>query len=180
VKSFVRCLAHDGTLKSCVPLVPKSARSFCLVLKFLKFSLYLVLNENIQCGDLEAPGCLPYPVVLPSMWSKDHLRKIISNTVISKLWGICRTQSCDPPHGREIICGLKVSKLLNLIAYSLACLLTCTNWVLCCIFECLTNHASRIIVAHLEMISILFRYTYLAWDQSPLCLRWLCSNCYIA
>jgi hypothetical protein len=51
----------------------------------------------------------------------------MSNTVIWKLQGICRTQSCNPLCGLEIIYGLKMSKLLNLIAYSLACLLTCTN-----------------------------------------------------
>jgi hypothetical protein len=33
------------------------------VLKLLKFSLYLVLNEQFQYSDLEAPGCLPYLVV---------------------------------------------------------------------------------------------------------------------
>jgi hypothetical protein len=48
-----------------------------------------------------------------------------------------------------------MSKLLNLIAYSLACLLTCTC-------EYLVKHASRIIVAHLEMISTLFIYACLA------------------
>jgi hypothetical protein len=26
-----------------------------------------------------------------------------SNTVISKLWGICHTQSCDPPRGLVVI-----------------------------------------------------------------------------
>jgi hypothetical protein len=41
----------------------KSARSFCLVLKPLKISLYLVLNEKFQYDDLEAPGCLSYPVI---------------------------------------------------------------------------------------------------------------------
>jgi hypothetical protein len=84
---------------SCV----KSACSCCLVLKLLKFSLYLVLNKKFHYGDLEAPGCLPYPFVRPSTRSRDHLRKIMSNTVILKLWGVCRTQSCDPPRGLEII-----------------------------------------------------------------------------
>jgi hypothetical protein len=45
-----------------------------------------------------------------------------------------------------------MSKLLNLIAYSLACLLTCTNWILSCICEHLANHASRIFVALFEMV----------------------------
>jgi hypothetical protein len=38
------------------------------VLKLLKFSLYHVLNEKFQYGDLEAPWRLLYPVVRPSMW----------------------------------------------------------------------------------------------------------------
>jgi hypothetical protein len=60
-----------------------------------------------------------------------------------------------------------MSKLLNVIAYSLACLLTCTNWALSCTCEHLAKNASQIIVAHLEMISILFMHAYLAWDWSP-------------
>jgi hypothetical protein len=40
----------------------KSARSYYFVLKLLKFSLYLVLNKKFQYGDLEALGCLSYPV----------------------------------------------------------------------------------------------------------------------
>jgi hypothetical protein len=44
-----------------------------------------------------------------------------------------------------------MSKSLNLIAYSLACLLTCTNLVLSCICEHLAKHASRIIVALFEI-----------------------------
>jgi hypothetical protein len=145
----------------------KSARSYCLVLKLLKFSSYLVLNEKFQCGDLEAPGCLPYPVVWSSTWSRDHLRKIMFNTVILKLRGVYRTQSCDPQRGLEIIWGFKMSKLLNLIAYSLTCLLTNTNWALSCICERLTKHTSWNIVAHFEMISILFIHACLAWDWSP-------------
>jgi hypothetical protein len=74
VKSFVKCLAHDGTLKRCASSA-KSARSCCLVLKLLKFSLYLMLNEKFQYSGLKALGCLPYPVMRPSMWSRDHLRK---------------------------------------------------------------------------------------------------------
>jgi hypothetical protein len=147
------------------------------VLKHLKFSLYHVLNEKFQYGDLKALGCLPYPVVRPSVQSRDHLRKIMSNTVILKLWGVCRTQSCHHPCGLEIIWGLKTSKFLNLIAYSLECLLTCTNWALSCICERLAKHSFQIIVAHLEMISILFIYACLR--SKSLCLWWLCSNWYI-
>jgi hypothetical protein len=145
----------------------KSACSCCLVLKVLKFSLYLVLNVKFQYDDLVAAGCLPYPVVRPSIWSRDHLRKIMSNTMILKLRGVCHTQLYNPSLSLEIIWGLKMSKLLNLIAYSLACLLTFTNWALSCICDCLAKNASQIIVAHVEMISILFIYACLAWDRSP-------------
>jgi hypothetical protein len=145
----------------------KSARSCCLVLKHLKFSLYLMLNEKFQYGDLEALGCLPYPVVRPSARSRGHLRKIMSNPVISKLWGVCRTQSCDPPRSLEVIWGLIMRKLLNLIAYSLAYLPICTKWVLSCICERLAKHASQIIVAHLGMISVLFIYACIVWERSP-------------
>jgi hypothetical protein len=137
---------------SCV----KSACSCCLVLKHLKFSLYLVLNEKFQYSDIEALGCLLYTVVWPFARSRDHLRKIMSNMVILKLRGVCRTQSCDPPRDLEIIWGFKMSKLLNVIAYWLACLLTCTNWAISCICDHLAKHTSQIIVAYLEMVSILF------------------------
>jgi hypothetical protein len=54
-----------------------------------------------------------------------------------------------------------MSKLLNLTAYALACLLTCINLALSCICERLAKHASQIIVAHIEMIFILFIYACL-------------------
>jgi hypothetical protein len=69
----------------------KSARSYYLVLKLLKFSLYLVLNEKFLYGDLEAPRYLSYLVVRPSAQSRDHLRKIMSNLVILKLRDIYYT-----------------------------------------------------------------------------------------
>jgi hypothetical protein len=90
-----------------------------------------------------------------------------SNMMISKLRGVCRTQSCDPPHSLEITWGLKMSKLLNLIAYSLACLLTCTNWVLSCICERLAKHMSRIFVALVEMMSSECIYACFGWYMSP-------------
>jgi hypothetical protein len=126
-----------------------------------------VLNEKFQYGYLEAPGCLPYPVGRPSAQFRDHLRKTISNRVILKLLSVCHTQSCDPPHGQEIIWWFKMRKLLNLIASSFAYLLTCTNWALSCICQHLAKHTSQIIVAHLEMISILIIYACLAWDWNP-------------
>jgi hypothetical protein len=39
---------------------------------------------------------------------------IDSNILILKLWGVCRTQSCDPLHSLDVICGISntvVSKL---------------------------------------------------------------------
>jgi hypothetical protein len=105
--------------------------------------------------------------VWPSVQSRDHLRITTSNRVILKLLGVCRTKSCDTPHGLGINWGFKMCKLLNLIIYSLACLLTCTNWALSCTCEHLAKHTYQIIIAHLEMISILFIYACLAWDQSP-------------
>jgi hypothetical protein len=45
-----------------------------------------------------------------------------------------------------------MSKLLNSIAYSIACLLTCINLVLSCICECLVKHTSQIFIALFEMM----------------------------
>jgi hypothetical protein len=87
--------------------------------------------------------------------------------VILKLRDVCHTLSCNSQRGLEIIWRRKMSKLLNLIAYSLACLLTCTIRALSCVCECLAKHASQIFVGHLEMISILFMHVCLAWDRSP-------------
>jgi hypothetical protein len=56
-----------------------------------------------------------------------------------------------------------MSKLLNLIAYTFAYLLTYTNIALSCICERLAKHASQIIVAHFEMISI-FLYMLILLD----------------
>jgi hypothetical protein len=80
----------------------KSARSCCLVLKLLKFSLYLVLNKKFQYDNLDAPRCLPYLVARPSAHFRDYLRKIMSHMVILKLRGVYHTQSCDHLHGLEI------------------------------------------------------------------------------
>jgi hypothetical protein len=55
---------------------------------------------------------------------------------------------------------------VDLIAYSLACLLTCTNWVLRCICERLAKHVCRIFVALLEMMPSEFIYACLAYDRS--------------
>jgi hypothetical protein len=62
-KIISKCLAHDGTLERCVPLVPKVHTLFVMCLNLLKFSLYFVLYDIFQYSDLEALGCLPYPVV---------------------------------------------------------------------------------------------------------------------
>jgi hypothetical protein len=50
---------------------------------------------------------------------------------------------------------------VNLIAYSLACLLTYINWVLSCICQHLVKHMSRIFVALFEMMPIEFIYACL-------------------
>jgi hypothetical protein len=76
VKSFAKCLAHDGTLKRCVPLMPKVHTLLSCAYTCLKFSLYLVLYDRLQYSDLKGPGCLSYPVVPPSTWSRDHLRNV--------------------------------------------------------------------------------------------------------
>jgi hypothetical protein len=51
---------------------------------------------------------------------------------------------------------------VNLIAYSPACLLTFTNWVLSCICEHLVKHVSRIFVALFEMMPSEFIYACLS------------------
>jgi hypothetical protein len=63
VGPFAKYLAYDETLKRCVPLVPKVHALLSCALTYLKFSLYLVLNDKFQYSDLKAPGCLPYPVM---------------------------------------------------------------------------------------------------------------------
>jgi hypothetical protein len=40
------------------------------------------------------------------------------NMVISKLWGVCRTQSCDPPRGLEIIFRMSNTVELPMFASS--------------------------------------------------------------
>jgi hypothetical protein len=123
----------------------------CLMLKTcLKFSLYYVLNENSNMMILKfwsvcrSQSC-DLSRGLEIIWG-------ISNTVISKLRGVSRTQSYNSQRGLEIIWGLKMNTLLNLVAYSLTCLLTCTNWVLSCICERLVKYASWISIALFEMM----------------------------
>jgi hypothetical protein len=77
VKSFAKCLAHDGTLERYVPLVPQRHTLLSRVLNLpKKFSLYSVLNDRFQYSDLEAPGCLPYLIVWPSARSRGHLMNV--------------------------------------------------------------------------------------------------------
>jgi hypothetical protein len=140
-------------LWSGVCLLCQKCMLFYLVLKScLKFSLYSVLNENSSMmisklwGVCHTQSCDP-PRGLDVIWG-------MSNTIFLKLRGVCPTQSCDPPRGLEITWGLKMSKLLNLIFYSLAYLLTYTKWVLSCICERLAKHASRISVALFEMMLV--------------------------
>jgi hypothetical protein len=64
-----------------------------------------------------------------------------------------------------------MSKLLNLIAYSLVLLLTCTNLVLSCICEHLAKHVSRIFVALFEMM-LASLYMIVLVEIGVLCLWW--------
>ena len=75
VKSFAKCLAHDGTLERCVPLVPQRHTLLSRALNLPKIQ-FMVLNDRFQYSDLEAPGCLPYPVVRPSARFRGHLRNV--------------------------------------------------------------------------------------------------------
>jgi hypothetical protein len=146
----------------------------CLVLKTcLKFNLYYVLHENSNMiilklwGVCRTQSC-DHPRGLEIIWG-------ISNMVISKLRGLCLDiQSCDPPHGLEITWGLKMSKLLNLITFSLACLLTCTNWVLSYICECLVKHTSWIFVALTEMMLVSLYMLVLVEIGVFMLLWWTC------
>jgi hypothetical protein len=139
----------EGVCDSCA----KSAHSFVLCLKLTYNSvciLCLMIDSNMVISKLRGvyrtQSCDP-PHNLDVIWG-------MSNTVISKLRSVCRTQSPDPPWDLEITWGLKMCKLLNLIAYSLACLLTCTNWVFSCICERLEKHASQIFIALFEMMLV--------------------------
>jgi hypothetical protein len=62
VKSFAKCLAHDGTLERSVPLVPQRHTLLSRALN-LSTILFVVLNDRFLYSDLQAPGCLPYPVM---------------------------------------------------------------------------------------------------------------------
>jgi hypothetical protein len=104
----------------------KSARSFVLCKTCLKFSLYYVLNDRFQYSDLEAPVCLPYPVVRPSARFRGHLRNVQYDD-LEALGCLSYPVVRPSARSRDHLRRLKMSKLLNLIAYSLACLLTCTN-----------------------------------------------------
>jgi hypothetical protein len=75
VKSFAKCLAHDGTLERCVPLVPQRHTLLSRALNLPKIQ-FVVLNDRFQYSDFKAPGCLSYPVMRSSAWSRGHLRNI--------------------------------------------------------------------------------------------------------
>jgi hypothetical protein len=75
VKSFTKCLAHGGTLERCVSLVPQMHTLLSRALNLSKIQ-FVVLNDKFQHSDLEAPGCLSYPVVRPSARSRGHLRNV--------------------------------------------------------------------------------------------------------
>jgi hypothetical protein len=58
-----------------VPLVPQSHSHLSRALNLSKIQ-FVVLNERFQYSDLEAPGCLPYPVMRLSARSRGHLRNV--------------------------------------------------------------------------------------------------------
>jgi hypothetical protein len=58
-----------------VPLVPQRHTLLSRALNFSKIQS-VVLNGRIQYSDLEAPGCLPYPVMRSSARSRGHLRNV--------------------------------------------------------------------------------------------------------
>jgi hypothetical protein len=62
VKSFAKYLAHDGTLERCAPLVPQRHALLSCALNLPKIQ-FIVRNNRFQYSDLEAPGCLSYPVM---------------------------------------------------------------------------------------------------------------------
>jgi hypothetical protein len=75
VKSFAKYLAHDGTLERCVPLVSQMHTLLSHALNLPKIQ-FVVLNDRFQYSDLEALGCLQYPVMRPSKRSRCHLRNV--------------------------------------------------------------------------------------------------------
>jgi len=58
-----------------VPLVPQRHTLLSRALNLPKIQ-FMVLNDRFQYSDLEAPGCLPYPVVRPSARFRGHLRNV--------------------------------------------------------------------------------------------------------
>jgi hypothetical protein len=75
VKFFAKYLTHDGTLERCVSLVVQRHTLLSRVLNLPKIQ-FVVLKDRFQYSDLEAPGCLPYPVVRPSTRSRGPLRNV--------------------------------------------------------------------------------------------------------
>jgi hypothetical protein len=49
----------------------QSALSYPVVQPFMRSRGHL---GNVQYGGLEGPGCLPYPIMRSSVWSRDHLK----------------------------------------------------------------------------------------------------------
>jgi hypothetical protein len=58
-----------------VCLLCRKGALFYLMLNLLKIQ-FVMLNDRFQYSDLEAPGCLPYPVVRPSARSRGYLRNV--------------------------------------------------------------------------------------------------------
>jgi hypothetical protein len=75
VKSFAKCLAHDGTLQRCVPIVPQRHTLLSRALNLPKIQ-FVLLNDRFQYSNIETPGCLSFTVVQSSARSRGHLRNV--------------------------------------------------------------------------------------------------------
>jgi hypothetical protein len=127
-----------------------------------------VLNNKFQYDDLEAPGCLPYPVVWPCARSRGHLRNVQYSGL--EVPGVCRTQSCDPSHSLEITWGPKMSKI------KLNCLIICLFiylYKLSSYLHMLAFGKSR----YLKLLLLLLRwclvYMFVFVEVGVLCLWWV-------
>jgi hypothetical protein len=76
VKSFAKCLAHDGTLERCVPLMSQRHTLLSHALNLSKIQFVFRANDRFQYSDLKALRCLLYPVVRLSARSRGHLRNV--------------------------------------------------------------------------------------------------------
>jgi hypothetical protein len=60
-----------------VPLMPQRHTHLSCALNLPKIQFVSYAQGEFQYNDLKALGCLPYPVVQPSMRSRGHLRNVL-------------------------------------------------------------------------------------------------------